>query len=113
MFINKFKYNNFRIYHPRDRTYGAEFIEEGICEYIAHKAGEILYPEEVFPDFNSNWDKYEIKYQYAEYYVRQILDRYDNIKEGIKMILLTPPPTKEEIRNPELYYKRVLYSKGI
>lgn len=106
------EYNNFRIYHPRDRGYGAEFIEEGICEYIANKAGEIINPEKVVPDLEGNWDKYEIKYQYAEYYVRQILDRYDNIKEGIKMILLTPPPTKEEIRNPELYYKRVLYLEG-
>ncbi|MBN2481833.1 MAG: hypothetical protein JXB19_08845 [Bacteroidales bacterium] len=102
------EHNNFRIYHPRDRDYGADFIEEGICEYVAHKAGEIIYPKKIYPNFDNNWDLYEIKYQYAEYYVRQILDRYDNIKAGIKMILRTPPPTREEIRNPALYYQRVL-----
>ncbi|MBN1158818.1 MAG: hypothetical protein JXA61_05510 [Bacteroidales bacterium] len=101
------EHNNFRIYTPRDRDYGAGFIEEGICEYVAHKAGEIIYPKKVVPNIDNNWDTYEINYQYAEYFVRQILDRYENIKEGIKMILRTPPPTKEEILNPELYYQRV------
>lgn len=101
------EHSNFRIYYRLERDYGADFIEEGICEYIAHKAGEIIYPNKYVPDLENNWDTYEIKYQYAEYYVRQILDRYDNIKEGIKMIFRTPPPNKDEIRNPEIYYKRV------
>jgi hypothetical protein len=100
------EYPNLRVYLERNRGYGAEFMEEGICEYVAHMAGEILYPDEVIPDFSMNWNSYEIKYLYAEYYVRQILDRYENLKEGIMKILLTPPPTREEIRNPELFYKR-------
>lgn len=101
------EHDNFRIYTPRDRYYGADFIEEGVCEYVANKAGEIIYSKTIVPDIEDNWGTYEIRYQYAEYYVRQILDRYENIKEGIKMILRTPPPTKEEIVNPELYYQRV------
>lgn len=101
------EYANIRVYHERTRGYGAEFMEEGICEYIAHKAGEILYPVEVTPDFNMEWNSFEIKYLYAEYYVRQILDNFESVKEGIMKILLTPPPTKEEIRNPELFYKRI------
>jgi hypothetical protein len=101
------EHRNFRIYSTPDRDYGADFIEEGICEYVAHKAGEIIYPKNYAPDLENEWNTYKIKYQYAEYYVRQILDKYDNIKEGIKMILRVSPPNKEEIRNPELYYQRV------
>ncbi|MBN1386903.1 MAG: hypothetical protein JW965_00565 [Bacteroidales bacterium] len=106
------EHRNFRIYYSLARDYGADFIEEGICEYIAHKAGEILYPKKYAPDLDNKWDTYEIKYQYAEYYVRQILDRYDNIKEGIKTILRTPPPSKEEIIKPEMYYQRI-FSEGL
>ena len=102
------EYVNFRVYHELNRGYGAEFMEEGICEYIAHKAGEILYPERVTPDFSFGWNSFEVKYLYAEYYVRQILVRYGNMKEGIMKILNTPPPTQEEIQHPELFYERVL-----
>lgn len=107
------EFRNFRIYNTRDRDYGAAFLEEGICEYVSHKAGEIINPKIVVPDFSNDWNGYEIKYQYAEYYVRPILDGYDNIKEGIKRILLTPPPTKDEILKPELYYQRIEFPEGI
>ena len=66
------EYANFRVYHELNRGYGAEFMEEGICEYISHKAGEILYPDIVYPDFSIGWNSFDIKYLYAEYYVRQI-----------------------------------------
>ncbi len=102
------EHSNLRIYYRLDRDYGADFIEEGICEYVTHKAGEIIYPKKYVPDLDNEWNTYEIKYQYAEYYVRQILDRFDNIKEGIRIILQVSPPNKEEIRNPERYYQRVL-----
>ena len=69
--------------------------------------GEIIYPKKYVPDFDNEWITYEFKYTYAEYYVRQILDRYDNIKEGINMILRVSQPDNEEIRNPELYQQRI------
>ena len=105
------EYRNFRIYYHPERDYGADFIEEGICEFIAHKAGEITYQKKYVPDLDNDWNTYEIKYQYSEYYIRQVLDKFDNIKEGINLIFSISPPNEEEIRNPELYYQRV-FSKG-
>lgn len=102
------EYANIRIYIERTRGYGAEFIEEGICEYVAHGAGEIIYPDKVTPDFDTDWHGFDVKYLYAEYYVRHILDQEENLKEGIMKILMTAPPTREEIRNPELFYGRVI-----
>jgi len=102
------EYSNFRLYHEVNRGYGAEFLEEGICEYVASEAGEILFPDRVIPDYSKGWNSFEIKYLYAEYYVRPIMERSGNMKDGIMKILQTPPPTQEEIQYPHLFYERTL-----
>ena len=102
-------YRSFRIYSSRERNFGASFIEEGICEYIPNKLGEILLTKNPYkPVSLSDIDEsYRIKYVYSEYFVRDFLDQFSVPKEGIIILFSNPPPTKEEILHPEKYFQRL------
>jgi len=103
-------YRNFRMYSSRERNFGAEFIEEGVCEYMTSKSGDLLYHDKpkFIPGSLSDIDEsYRIKYVYSEYFVRDFLNQFTVPKEGIMILLSNPPPTKEEILNPEIYFNRL------
>lgn len=104
------EYRNFKIYSSRERNFGAEFIEEGICEYIPNKSEDILYADkpEFIPGSLSDIDgSYRIKYQYSEYLVGRYLNQFTNLKEGIMILFSNQPPTKLEMLSPELYFRRL------
>jgi len=95
---------------PVDNYY-TEFIEEGICEYVAADMGTIIpYDEDVVlikNDLsNSNRNSYEIKYRYASQYVSVLIKKY-GLKPAIELIVANKPPSKEEILKPRLYYDRL------
>jgi hypothetical protein len=99
---------NFRMFPVYE--YGAEFIEEGICEYLVNKMQEIIpfkttkqYDREYLVD---NKNKYEIKYRYSSQYVQDFLNNR-GLKQGIIILIQNKPPSIEEIINPQKFYSRL------
>lgn len=93
-------------------TYGTTFIEEGICEYISEKMGEVITSTNQFipksiEDLINRDNTYYIRYKYASYFLREYLDNTD-FKQGVKVLLHNPPPTFEEILNPDLFFNRLI-----
>lgn len=100
----------FRIY--RDPTeVGPKFIEEGICEYICGKMGEIIPPEQPFipktlDDLSDPEQSFHVYYKYSAHYLTKFLDTV-GLKRGIRILLHNPPPTNIEILNPLLFFTRL------
>lgn len=100
--------NGFSIY---ESTYGSDFVEEGVCEYIANKMGEIVvlensYKPKNLEDLLKNKDTYEMKYVYSAKFLEKFLDSY-GIMQGIRILVTNPSPTDEEIVNPGDFFKRL------
>jgi len=100
----------FRIYSNTNEM-GSKFIEEGICEYVTGKMGEIISPHKPFipksiADLSNEEYSYNIYYKYSSHYLSKFLDT-TGIKRGIKILLHNPPPSREEILNPELFFTRL------
>jgi hypothetical protein len=105
-------YNNFRIVPAMESSYGSNFIEEGICEYISQHMGESIIPKEPYmpetiDDVKFPKDIYLLKYEYSSYYVKTFLDYY-GIKEGIEILIRNRPPSYEEILYPNIFFGRIL-----
>jgi hypothetical protein len=101
----------FRIYRDQDDT-GSKFIEEGICEYVTEKMGEVIPPRRPFipknkADLSKAENNFKVYYKYSAHYLRDFLD-VTGLKRGIKILLHNPPPTSEEILDPELFFTRLL-----
>jgi len=100
----------FRIY--RDHTdIGAKFIEEGICEYVTGKMGEIIPPRKPFipktvEDLFDEENSFNVYYKYSAHILTDFLET-TGLKRGIKILLHNPPPTHEEILNPDLFFTRL------
>jgi hypothetical protein len=107
MFVST-EYNNFSMI-PRN-SFGARFIEEGICMYVAIKIGESIignnYIPESIEEISNNQNKYSILYRYSAEYVTPFLDSA-GIKRGIQIILGNKPPSLDEMLNPAKYYYRI------
>ena len=100
----------FRIYGDKNEL-GAKFIEEGICEYVTEKMGEIIPPRKPFipksiEDLSKEENSFNIYYKYSAHYLSGLLDT-TGIKMGIKILLHNPPPSNEEILDPELFFTRL------
>lgn len=111
MKVNALYRNNINIFP--NNTYGAEFIEEGVCEYVAELMDEIvpckyIYKPKNLNEIIINRNQYEIKYRYSRIYVKGFLSQYsDSLKTGIKILLRNEPPTTEEMLTPEIYYQKL------
>ena len=97
-------------------SYGAEFIEEGLCEYIAKKMDEIVVSNNldtlILKELEKNKESYKVKYLYSENFLEDFLDEY-GIKNGIRIIVTNSPPTDEEIIYPEKYFSRLRDTRPI
>lgn len=108
-------YNNFRMFPSRESGFASEFIEEGICNYVAVKMQEkvqyTIYDLTNINDITNKENMFNIKYRYSEEYVKDFLDlttkQYGRVKEGIKILLANKPPTYEEMLNPNLFFNRL------
>lgn len=92
-------------------NYYAEFIEEGICEYVAYDMGEMIaYDKKVVlikDDLEiGNRDNYNIKYRYSLQFVKPIIETL-GLKQAILVILSHAAPREEELINPVLFYERI------
>ncbi len=95
--------------------YGSNFIEEGICEYVAIRMGEINEYKNIKVPKNTEellnkQNNYEIKYRYSSFFVKDFLDsicEQKRLKDGLMIILKNDAPSYEEILNKELYFNRI------
>lgn len=92
-------------------AFGSSFIEEGICEYITGKMGELVPPTRVktprsVGDLLDSRKAYMVKYKYASLFLENYLDS-TGFKKGLQILLYNPPPSYEEILNPEQYFSRL------
>jgi hypothetical protein len=93
-------------------SYGSVFIEEGLCEYVTEKMGELIPPDASYrpthmEEMLSGDNTYRIQYKYASQFLAPFLDTM-NFKSAVKILLYNPPPSLEEIMKPELFYERIL-----
>ena len=100
----------FRIYSNRDDP-GSRFIEEGICEYATTKMNETItrrrpYIPRKASELSQPENRYKIFYKYSAYSLTEFLDT-TGLKKGMKILLHNPPPSTEEILDPELFFTRL------
>ena len=100
-------YRNVQLYPNPERRYGSEFIEEGLCEYLIRRKGELLelkdvYKPESTADFHDRYNVCKVKYQYSSYYLKDFMDSVTmvkgKVKYGIEILLRNNPPNYT--RNP-------------
>jgi len=92
-------------------NFSADFIEEGICEFVnyylneGNSVGNIPIPDNVKDLLDEN-NKVNNLYGYSSIFLKDFLYK-NGIKRGIEILVANKPPTYEEILNPELFYKRL------
>jgi len=88
----------------------ADFIEEGICEYIVCRMKQSIcdnnYKPKSVEEITSIDNQYNIKYVYGRTYLTEFLNKY-GIKQGLLILLSNEPPNNTEILYPELYFGRI------
>lgn len=103
-------------YPNAELSYGAKFIEEGICEYLKYywKLSPAIsndYQPKNINDIVTNGNKYEILYGYSSQFVKDFIDcsikQYGRPKNAIEILLHNKPPSYEEILKPEKFYGRL------
>jgi len=92
--------------------FGSTFIEEGICEYIVEKMGELISPKRPFiprtiKGLTDKNNRYHVNYKYSSYYLKTFLDT-TGFKKGVKVLLHNSPPSYEEILKPDLFFSRLV-----
>ena len=93
--------------------FGSMFIEEGVCEYMVSKMGELIPPKKyrapkTISDLTSRNNKYKYIYKYSSFYLKTFLDT-TGFKKGVKILMSNEPPRYEEILMPELFFNRLEY----
>jgi hypothetical protein len=92
-------------------NFSADFIEEGICEFVIYYLNEgnsvenIPIPDNIKDLLDEN-NKVNNLYGYSTIFLKDFLYK-NGIKKGIEILIANKPPTYEEILNPELFYKRL------
>jgi hypothetical protein len=102
--------NNFTIFPNIEIQFGAEFIEEGVCQYVVNKMNQTIKEPpffiETINDITKKKNTYQVKYNYSYYFLKDFLDSME-LKEGIIILIQNKPPTYKEILNPDLYFNRL------
>lgn len=107
------EYSFLNLFPQLDLRLGAEFIEEGICEYVVYYLKESsplvnpFIPKTVKDVVDSSNEIY-VKYHYSVYFLTDFLDKY-GIKKGIEILVSNKPPSYEEMVNPKLFFERLIY----
>lgn len=98
-----------KIYPMYEKTFGAEFIEEGVCQYVVNEMRleipKVPPKPKTVNDILNN--KAEITYYYSIQFLKPFLDSL-GVGEGINVLIRNDPPSYNEILNPNIFYKRLL-----
>lgn len=107
------EYGMIRMFPVPGHQFGADFIEEGICEYVVYYLNESSPLKDV-PVPESATDLIDPKnivnnlYYYSVVYLKDFLDR-EGIRKGIEILVNNRPPTYDEILNSKIYFNRLNY----
>ncbi len=104
-------YITIRLLPTISSNFGADFIEEGICEYAVILTGEKLpykyvYIPKTEGDILNKDNEVLIKYQYSVFFLEDFLNQ-KGLKEGIKILLRNSAPTYDEILEPKKFFERL------
>jgi len=104
-------YNNFVIYPSNESSFGATFIEEGVCEYVLYYLDESAPLRDIpVPDNEDELtdpkNKVSNLYYYSVIFLEGFLDK-EGLEKGIQILLTNKPPTYQEILKPELFFNRL------
>jgi len=105
------EYSVFRIFPNPSTQFGAEFIEEGICEYVVfylHESNPIknnIIPQTI-SDLTDDTNRFNILYVYSVYVLQDFLNK-QGLKSGIEILLSNKPPSYEEMLKTELFFNRL------
>lgn len=108
LYFNRFPGRNF---------HSAEFVEEGICEYVVMKLNEGIAGEykldcidSQVQDNTSEFMKVQfsqpVRYQYSRAFIQNIFDKY-SFRKALLIIITTKAPSIDELLCPEKYYERL------
>jgi hypothetical protein len=107
------EYGTIRLYPSAEAKFGAEFIEEGICEYMIYYLKESTFTtdyENIIPqnkdELINKDNEVNILYLYSVYFIKDFLDK-NGVKRGIEILLNNRPPTYNEMINSELFFNRL------
>jgi len=107
------EYGTIRMFPNPSSRFGAEFIEEGVCEYVVYYLNEstpidkdrLVIPTTVEELMNKD-NRVNILYVYSVLFLQNFLDE-KGIKEGIKILITNKPPSYDEILNPQKFFDRL------
>jgi len=89
------------------KNYGKGFIEEGFCEYISNAMGETIIDKRMkTPKTIEELDDKYYCYEYSALFLKDFFDSF-GVKRGLELLVEIPPPTKDEIINPEIFWRRI------
>jgi hypothetical protein len=99
-----------KMFPNAEDAYGAEFIEEGVCQYLITEM-KLQIPSRPFvpqtiSDILDKKNEAQIKYGYSVEYLQEFLD-FMGLKQGIRILVTNKPPRYDEILNPKKYYDRL------
>jgi hypothetical protein len=99
-----------RMFPNPEETFGASFIEEGVCQYIVEgmkqEISTMLFTPKTNEDVIDFKNAYQVKYSYSVRFLKSFLDSL-GLKQGIRILVTHKPPTYKEILNPDLYFNRL------
>lgn len=107
------EYGFISVFPRLDLRFGAEFIEEGVCEYVVYYLKETSPMENPFipktvKELIDPSNEIYAKYHYSVYFITDFLDKY-GIENGIKILVTNRPPSYDEIITPKLFFDRLIY----
>lgn len=109
------EYGTIRMFPNPTTRFGAEFIEEGVCEYVVYYLDESA-PLKNVPIPDNEEDLVDTRnavnnlYYYSVIFLKDFLDE-NGLEKGIEILISNKPPTYQEILKPELYFKRLNYGE--
>lgn len=105
------EYGQLRIFPSPQLSFGAKFIEEGICEYMLYYLDESSPIENHFipkteTELLDKLNEINVLYIYSVVFLQEFLDT-EGIYRGIRILLCNRPPSYEEILNPSMFFARL------
>lgn len=104
------KMRRVQMYPNFEESFSAQFIEEGICEYVIEKMQLELPKQKIIPKSTNDLMDIDIQknitYGYSVDYLKSFLDIM-GLKYGIMILIRNKPPSSLEILNPDLFFNRL------